>query len=314
MRMTRILLWGLSIAALLFGGMSTRVSAQSSDVLEFPETRYTVSGDFLTFWRSISDPLLVLGYPISEPFKDPFTGKLVQYFDRARLELNADAPQNQRVNLTNLGELLYTRGAPLADVPNAGPACRLFPETGFSVCYAFLDFYQAHHGEAYLGAPIAQAEIHNGRTVQYFERARLEWRGEAPAGQRVGLGNLGRQYLDMVGRPGAQTGAIPQKLSSLKVRAFVAEALVTANATQKVFVVVQNQALKPVENAVIGLIVTTPNGKQAFYRPSPSDKDGISTFEFPVGTVETRQIVRIDVVASYSGMEQRASTWFRIWW
>lgn len=314
MRMMRVILWGLSFVALLFGGLNAPVSAQGPDVLEFPETRYTVSGDFLAFWRTIPDPLLVLGYPISEPFKDAFTGSLVQYFDRGRLELNANAPKNQRVTLTNLGELLYTRGAPLADVPNAGPACRLFPQTGLSVCYAFLDFYEKHGGAAYFGQPISQSEIHNGRTVQYFERARLEWRGEAPAGQRVGLGNLGRQYLDMVGRPDSQTGSIPQKLSSLKVRAFVSEALLTANSQQKVFVVVQDQALKPVESAVIGLIVTTPDGKQAFYRPGPSDKDGISMFEFPVGAVATREIVRIDVVASYSGMEQRASTWFRIWW
>ena len=72
-------------------------SAQSADVQFFPETGHNVKGDFLRFYKSVPDPKLVFGYPITEQITSK-DGKTVQYFQRARFELRADLPENQRCN------------------------------------------------------------------------------------------------------------------------------------------------------------------------------------------------------------------------
>ena len=47
-------------------------------------------------------------------------------------------------------------------------------------------------GEAYFGEPISPMEVMpNGRLVQYFERARMEWWPEKPTGMRVVLTDVG---------------------------------------------------------------------------------------------------------------------------
>jgi len=38
----------------------------------------------------------------------------------------------------------------------------------------FFDYYQANDGERLLGAPLTRVEIENGRSVQYFEKGKLE--------------------------------------------------------------------------------------------------------------------------------------------
>jgi len=70
---------------------------QSANCEYFPTTGHRVCGHFLTFWRSnglrlgdtgtsFRESLALFGYPISEEFRDPETGLIVQYFERARLE------------------------------------------------------------------------------------------------------------------------------------------------------------------------------------------------------------------------------------
>ncbi len=41
-------------------------SAQSANVQFFPETGHNVKGDFLRFYKSVRDPKLLFGYPITE--------------------------------------------------------------------------------------------------------------------------------------------------------------------------------------------------------------------------------------------------------
>lgn len=58
---------------------------------------------------------------------------------------------------------------------NIGPAQRFFPETGHTVSNDFLRYWNRYGGLAIFGYPITDELTEDGLTVQYFERARLEW-------------------------------------------------------------------------------------------------------------------------------------------
>jgi hypothetical protein len=147
----------------------------------FEETGHRVTGEFLTRFHSVPNPLQLYGYPITEAYQDSTTHLLIQYFQKARLELHSLAPAGQRVQLTPLGKYLYNPGVP-APLPATGPACRSF-ENGFQVCYSLLEFYLANDGERQFGLPISNTELQSNVIVQYFQNARFEWRPELPTGQ-----------------------------------------------------------------------------------------------------------------------------------
>ena len=49
------------------------------------------------------ESLALFGFPLSEPFVDPDTGLLTQYFERAVFELHPENPEPYRVLLRRLG-------------------------------------------------------------------------------------------------------------------------------------------------------------------------------------------------------------------
>ena len=166
--------------------------AQSADVQYFPETGHSVRDDFLRFYKSVKDPKLVFGFPITEQIRSR-DGKTVQYFQRARFELHTDQPDGQRVKLTPLGKNSYRPGGQL-NIDNSS-GCQLF-STGYRVCFTFLDFYRANGGAKQFGNPISPFEFHDQLIVQYFEMARFEWRADRPEG---GVHELIRQTLAATG-------------------------------------------------------------------------------------------------------------------
>jgi hypothetical protein len=86
-----------------------------------------VGDEFVEFYQQIPNPEQIYGFPITEPFQN-VDGVLVQYFQRARFEFQPEAPEELRIRLTPLGNLLYepVEPFPLAANPNA---CQTFPET-----------------------------------------------------------------------------------------------------------------------------------------------------------------------------------------
>lgn len=296
--------------------------AQAEDQVFFPETGHWVKGEFLETYQRVAEPLLLYGYPITEAFIDRASGRTVQYFQRARLELHPDAIPELRVQLTPLGEYLYTPGQPLP-LPDNFPACRLYPQTGFQVCYTFLEFFNAHGGVAQFGYPISNFEYHDERIVQYFQRSRFEWHPERPSGERVTLTDLGRHYFDRTGEnpllllPVVDNNVL-QSILDLKVRAFSARAVTGMEASQTIYVIVQDQNLRPVPGARVELVATLQSENaehtlQARTSLPLTNDQGLTrhTFSF---TAPSEGIVKVRVFVTYDDLGKQTITSFRIWW
>jgi peptidoglycan-N-acetylglucosamine deacetylase len=81
-----------------------------------------------------------------------------------------------------------------------GPKSRFFPETGFEVRDNFLIYWNRFGGLPTFGYPITGELQEFGATVQYFERARFEWRpGSWPERHDILLGLLGVEYAQAEG-------------------------------------------------------------------------------------------------------------------
>jgi len=289
----------------------------------FPQTGHFVSNGFLQEYDSISNPELIYGLPITSAYLDTNKGHIVQYFEKTRFESVPENPPELRVQVSDLGWLMYTPGQSLP-TPENYPACRNYPETGNRVCYAFLTFFDEHGGVGQFGYPISNFEIHEQRIVQYFQRARLEWHPELPAGERVRVTDLGEQYsilmnvdpefrkpedvfIDNAGNNRAQV------VLDLNVRAFAEQSVLPQTGDVTIAVTVHDQNLIPVAGAGITMTVKLPSGQeQNIFFGTPTDEHGISKYTIsfknqPIGLAEIR------VQASYREFQKKALTSFRIW-
>ncbi|MGI8586380.1 MAG: M23 family metallopeptidase [Chloroflexia bacterium] len=57
----------------------------------------------------------------------------------------------------------------------------------------FADFWRGHDGALLFGAPLTEERREGKLTVQYFERARLEWHPDYPPGEQITLARLGAE-------------------------------------------------------------------------------------------------------------------------
>ncbi|GAB4548872.1 MAG: hypothetical protein Fur002_25850 [Anaerolineales bacterium] len=304
----------LALSLLTTGGQ--RAYAQAIENQYFSETGHNVSGDFLTFYKSNVNSIFLYGYPITEQFvgKD---GKTVQYFQRARFEYRPELPEGQRVQTTPLGSLTYVSTGNL-NVSNAF-ACRLYNETGYSVCFAFLEFFDQYGGLNQFGYPISGFEYHENKLVQYFERARLEWQPWRPEGQRVVVSDLGRTYFDQQNEDPALIPPVKpldntiQKVISLQTRAFAWKAVTLASDSQLIFVIVQDQNLQPVTNAACTSIVHWPDGHNESYALT-TNSNGVSIISLSFTDQPYGGLVYADVSCSYNSLTGNTTTSFRIWY
>ena len=307
------------LSALIFISTSAAVHAQSgTGEIYIPETGHWIRGSYLEMYQSADDPILVFGYPITDEIVDPIDGQHTQYFEKARFDL-VETGTESVIELAALGDLMLPLETEPVDIGGNAQACRKFAATGESVCYAFLDFYEAHDGEEFFGDPISPVVSMDGRYVQYFENVRMEWRPELPAGSRVALTDLGSRYFDSrlgdyMALETAGTSDAPDELVQLQVHAFVANSLQPANSHQEVFVTVQDQNLNPINGANINVRILWPDGQVDVFRPAVSNENGISTLKFEVGDLDVNEVVQVEVQASYRGFSADGSTWFRIWW
>ncbi|MBA3471316.1 MAG: VanW family protein [Herpetosiphonaceae bacterium] len=174
----------------------------------FPETGHNIMFEVKRFYESRGG-LEIFGLPLTEVITE--NGQQVQYFERARFEIH---PENKGTEFyilaTRLGAY-FTQGrtaeAPfqwLAAAPSEG--LTFFPESGHSLGGGFRDFWKANGGVYTFGFPISEEfqefSPTDGKpyTVQYFERARLEWHPENGGTKwEFQLGLLGSEYANVTG-------------------------------------------------------------------------------------------------------------------
>lgn len=269
------------------------------------EKDFTIDAAFRDFYYSVSDPLLVFGYPISNVTATD--GHKRQYFQRAVLELNANS---NTVTMLNLGWEYRETGA-LVKFTRNDAGCRIF-SNGYSVCYDFLEFYEKNGGEAIFGLPIANMQLSNDHVVQYFERACMEWNQNSPTDEPVSLRDLGTLYMQREASRGMYAGA-PALNNTLNVNAFVAEAVIAENGQQTLYVVVMNDKYELVSGAKADAVLVYPDGSRMDL-PLGICEGGTCKITFPVQSAQPRQVVNIQVRVQYGSDTYNTATWFRVWW
>ena len=320
MRRTRWTFALLSILVLITCASGTPYQQRTPDGRYFPQTGFTVKGEFLKMFDSSDSALDVFGLPISGELKDALRpGIQVQYFQKARMDMDANAPEGQRVTLAPLGTWLKdnTEHGADANIDITSGACYYFAQTRFFVCFAFMQFYEGHNGAVLFGQPISTVELDGGRLVQYFERARMEWWPENQPGKRVELTDIGTlDYRNKVGNPQQPDPNIIGRLEKLVVHIFPAKPLLSTNETQTLFVIVQDQLYRPVGGALVKIVVSLPDGTQTEYRLAETNLNGITRLEnIPAGKTKPNQMVRVDATVSLLDVQTVVvHTWYRIWW
>ena len=302
------------LLSLLAASQKTAFAQDGATDKYFPETGHRVSGEFWQYYRSFANANLIFGYPLTEAFTDVKSGRLVQYFTRARFELYPE-DLTQKVHLTNLGSAIYVPGQGVDIFTPIG--CRSF-SSGFPVCFSFLDFFDKNGGETVFGKPISSFQFLNGRITQYFEHARFDWYPEYGEGQKVVLADLGRIYFDFAKEDANRLQPLPvvdnhvDVVLGLHTRAFVWKAVTQPNDQQVIYVIVQDQTLRPVFNAKVTITVYWSNGSPAG-RELLTNANGVVVLPFPVQNQSYGSLVTVDVKVEYQGIKDSAVTSFRIW-
>jgi hypothetical protein len=202
------------------------------------------------------------------------------------------------------------------------PHRRYFPETGHTATFSFLKFFNESGGLDIFGYPVTEFMQENGRMVQYFQRALMEW---DPNRSEMILHDLGELWIERTGYLNALKSAPPQLaqspgeepapaislVSDLRVTASVRNAFAGLQGEQTVWVYVFDQNGAPVQGAQVSLGAPFLAGDLFL---SPTDGLGHSQIAFQLSNLTPGQLVILDVSVGYQGLTGRARTFFFCWW
>jgi hypothetical protein len=328
MKTWRLLLFGCVIA--LGALLAAPLAAQEPDpvcetVKFFPQTGHSVCDEFLAFFNA-QGGVAVLGYPITQEISE--YGRRVQYFQRGRLdyapELSPDP--DQPVQLAPLGELMAPAQArariPESSKPAANdPHRRYFAETGHIVAEGFLTFFEANGAVARFGYPVTEYFSQDGRNVQYFQFALMEWDANGPS---IVLHDLGQLWYDRFGKglqadpalgqnlaPGIRRGETP--VTQVRTTASVRNAFTGRSANQTIWVYVNDQNDVPLQGASVTLVAPFLPGSGAQVMP-PTDARGHTQADLTVSGLEPGELIVVDAIVEYNGITTRTGAFFYSWW
>jgi hypothetical protein len=292
----------------------------------FAQTGHGVREPFAGYFEANGGEA-TFGAPISDQLRDPASGVLMQYFSHARMEYDPRNPL-AGVRLANLGEAMRRADPPLAprQVEPDTPYQRYFPVTGHTSSYAFLAVFNQRGGAEIFGYPISEPIQENGYLVQYFQRARMEWRPDNPANERVVLAPLGSMYaaeflpaaalLPGVDNAGPQWSAITPTpvLRQIRLLAGVLDPIARQGGTQTVFAQVTDETGEPVEGAQVQFIVRSQVAAHG-YSGLLSDARGLAKVTFPLPLDPPGSTVVVEASATYGdGLSATAQTSYVPWW
>lgn len=322
---TRLLLLLSGVLALGFLFVIPISAQQSSTSCDyFAETGHNVCGLFLEFFNSRGG-LGIFGYPLTEELYE--NGLQVQYFQRVRMEYHPHNPPRYYVQLGLLGDFFAPADQKARILDSQKPrsndrARRYFPETGHSVGFSFLKFYNENGGLDNFGYPVTEFILEKGRFVQYFQRALMEWN---PNQSRIILHNLGEMWIDHH-RGQYNTGPVEPRglpantplsqgtsVTSLYATASVRDAFTGRGGYQTVWVYVYDQNGEPVQGAEVALTVHYLSGDRPFSMP-PTDEAGHTQTTFDLGNPTRGKLVIIDAEIMFQGQRTQAQTSFFPWW
>jgi len=287
----------------------------------FPETGHNLDPAFAARFDEFGGAD-ILGYPITEAFVDPDSGRLMQYFENARLETTLEDRGAGMPFVSALGEMLGGGEPPRRRPPTLAwsePGCRFFADAGHSICHAYLDFYASHGGTERFGDPISDHKLEEGRLVQYFEGFRLDWVPETPPAGEVRIAPLGRLHF---ARSGYDAGLLAPRLPEdgaqyrvlgLHPQLALSQSIAKPQGTQQVLVLVRDQNELPVVGASVTQSARFPDGVRTFLLPL-TDADGITRIELEFDSQVPGSNIELLAWAVYQGLQASTRDSFRIWW
>jgi putative inorganic carbon (HCO3(-)) transporter len=196
----------LRFSSTMTGPLTSPAAAVPSTPAPRAQEAYRIAEPFRDFWRRHGGAT-VLGMPVSPPFVEPTQdgrAVFVQYFERARMQHHPELEGTQvAVSLGNLGAEVPIRGRVASPLPEGLGGQQVQLVTGsIWTPWKFSIFWHLNGGELVLGRPITPVLLEPAAqgiemAVQYFERARLEYRPDlAGTVEEVRLGNLGVEVFN----------------------------------------------------------------------------------------------------------------------
>jgi hypothetical protein len=253
----------------------------------------------------------IFGDPVYEAFIEVDTGKVVQYFENARLELDSDLSGGMDVKTSSLGMMLGGWEVPLTFTGEMA-GCRFFHETGHHVCHAFLAYYDSHGGPDVFGYPISEFKIEEDRMVQYFQWFRLDWYPDEED-QTVRPGPLGELHFSMV-EPTTTVPDLEQApdVEGISVVSSVEKASTKTSGEQTVFLLVKDLDQNPIEGAAATLIAHFPSGDRMIVMPL-TDVEGRSKVTFAFNDQPPGNNVSLEITVVYRGVVKHTRESFMIY-
>ena len=252
----------------------------------------------------------LFGIPISGAFIEVETGKVVQYFENARLELDSGSSGGLEVKASSLGMMLGGWETPLIYAGEA-PGCRFYQETGHHVCHAFLTFYENNGGPGTFGYPISEFKIEDGRMVQYFQWFRLDWFPDDEL-KPIRPGPIGSLHLSQM-NPDTFKLDIEEtsEVEELVVVSSVKEASLAPSGEQTVYLLVRDQDQRSIVGASATLIAHFPEGDRMLVMPL-TDEGGRSQVSFSFENQAEGHTISLDITVVYKGLKKQARESFMI--
>jgi hypothetical protein len=263
----------------------------------------------------------VMGYPITEPFLEPATGRTIQYFQTMRLEYEPTRPEAERVVVAALGEWAFEGVTIVTPAPTSTAGEIRYFDQNLFVQDEFLAFYEAYQGEQLFGRPISLQFDEGGKQVQYFRNVRLEWDPNQPPEFRIQVSRLGEAHFEESGAMSlyeAQGGFGPVFSAGVRevtVTVDVTEPVLYGQEPQVVQVEVHDLRNRPVEGIEVILLLMY-NGQTITLEGERTDAEG--RVERPIDVTDAERGVPVEVVVQVKGDNGEviggASVSFRPWW